>query len=182
MDFRQIRYIIEVAECRSVSRAADNLHVSQSAVSHYIRHAEESLGARLFDRKANPLTLTYAGMCYVESARKILAENDRLTRKLRSINNYARKLIRIGTSRDRTSYMLPKILPGFREKYPEVKIEIHTDSEQKLREGLLKGRTDILLLPDDGKELPRNIETQVIYTRRILNPSRLLKRGEVYRR
>ena len=168
MDFRQMRYIVEVAECRSVSRAADNLHVSQSAVSHYVRHAEETLGVKLFDRKAAPLALTYAGMCYVESARKILAENDRLTRELRSITGYTRKLIRIGTSRDRASYMLPKILPGFIAKYPDVKIEIHTDSGQNLREGLQKGRTDILLLPDDGKELARNINTQVIYTEPLL--------------
>ena len=163
-----MRYIVEVAECRSVSRAADNLHVSQSAVSHYIRHAEETLGVKLFDRKAAPLALTYAGMCYVESARKILAENDRLTRELRSITGYTRKLIRIGTSRDRASYMLPKILPGFIAKYPDVKIEIHTDSGQNLREGLQKGRTDILLLPDDGKELAHNINTQVIYTEPLL--------------
>lgn len=66
MDFRQMRYIIEVAECRSVTRAADNFRVSQLSVSHYIRHTEDSLGVKLFNRSVNPLGLTYAGMIYVE--------------------------------------------------------------------------------------------------------------------
>ena len=168
MDFRQMKYIIEAAECQSVTKAADNLHVSQSAISHYIRHAEESLGVRLFDRTANPISLTYAGMCYVESARKILAENDRLTRELRSITGYTKKLLRIGTSRDRASFMLPKLLPAFRKKYPDIKIEIFTDSGQALRENLSKGRIDILFLPDDGKDLAPNISAQTIYTEDLL--------------
>ena len=168
MDFRQMRYIIEAAECQSVTKAADNLHVSQSAISHYIRHAEDSLGVKLFDRTASPIALTYAGMCYVESARKILAENDRLTRELRSITGTEKKLLRIGTSRDRASYMLPKLLPVFRRKYPAVKIEIFTDSGQSLRENIGKGRLDVLFLPDDGKELAPNISAQAIYVEEML--------------
>lgn len=53
MDFRQMRYLITVAEHRSVSRAAKALYISQSALSHYIKYAEEDLGVRLFDRSTS---------------------------------------------------------------------------------------------------------------------------------
>lgn len=168
MDFRQMRYVVEVAECRSVTRAADNLHVSQSAVSHYIRHAEDSLGVKLFDRSANPLGLTYAGMVYVESAKRILTEHDGMKRRLRESSGHVKRLLRIGTSRDRASYMLPKIIPEFMRRCPGTRTEIFTESGQVLRERLKKGRIDILMLPDDGKEISPNINAEIIYTEELL--------------
>ena len=172
MDFRQMRYLIEVAECRSVSRAASNLYVSQSAVSHYIKYAEESLGVRLFDRSTNPITLTYAGQCYIEAARKILLENEKLSREIRDITNHMTGLLRIGTSRDRASYMIPKLLPGFKAKYPGIKVEVFTESGKILREKLHEGRIDLLILPDDGKEIPIGICTRVIYVEELLLAAR----------
>ena len=168
MDFRQMRYLIEVAECQSVSRAADNLYVSQSAISHYIKYVEESLGVKLFDRSTNPITLTFAGKCYIETARKILLENEKLSREIRDITNHMIGLLRIGTSRDRASYMIPKILPRFKEKYPGIKVEIFTESGKILRQKLHEGRIDLLILPDDGKEIPPSICTRVIYTEELL--------------
>ncbi|MBQ7155431.1 MAG: LysR family transcriptional regulator [Synergistaceae bacterium] len=163
-----MRYLFEVAECQSVSRAASNLYVSQSAISHYIKYAEESLGVRLFDRSTNPISLTYAGKCYIETARKILFENEKLSREIRDITNHMTGLLRIGTSRDRASYMIPKLLPGFKKKYPGIKVEVFTESGQVLRHKLREGRIDLLILPDDGKEIPPGVCTRVIYAEELL--------------
>lgn len=168
MEFRQMRYLIEVAECQSVSKAASNLYVSQSAVSHYIKYAEETLGVKLFDRSTNPISLTYAGKCYIETAKKIILENEKLSREIRDITNHMTGLLRIGTSRDRASYMIPKLLPGFKEKYPGIKVEIFTESGKNLRQKLHEGRVDLLILPDDGKEIPAGICTRVIYAEEML--------------
>lgn len=80
MDLRQLQYIKTVAELRNVTRAADALHISQPALSRYIRSVEEELDIQLFDRSTSPLSLTYAGERYLESARRILLENERLKR------------------------------------------------------------------------------------------------------
>lgn len=107
MDFRQIQYLTAIAEYQSITKAADALYISQSAMSHYVQKAEAELGVLLFDRSTTPITLTYAGRKYMESARKILLENDRLMKEFRDITHHMTGKLRIGTSRDRASYMMP---------------------------------------------------------------------------
>ena len=63
MEFRQIEYILTLAETRNMTRAAEKLFISQPALSHYLKCVEEELGTRLFDRSTTPMTLTYAGKC-----------------------------------------------------------------------------------------------------------------------
>jgi transposase InsO family protein len=82
MDFRQLQYLTAVAEHRNVTKAAESLYISQSALSHYIRKTEEELGVQLFDRSTTPISLTYAGQCYIQSAQRILLENQRLMKEL----------------------------------------------------------------------------------------------------
>ena len=56
MDFRQLQYLTAVAEHRNVTKAAESLYISQSALSHYIRKTEEELGVQLFDRSTTPIS------------------------------------------------------------------------------------------------------------------------------
>ena len=103
MEFRKLNYLLTLAECRNMTRAAEKLYISQSALSHYLKNVEEELGTPLFDRSTSPLTLTYAGKCFMESAKKILMENDRLEKELRDITLHMTGKLRVGTSRDRAS-------------------------------------------------------------------------------
>ncbi len=168
MDFRQLQYLTVVAEYQSITKAAKALYISQSAMSHYVQKAEAELGIQLFDRSTNPLTLTYAGELYMESARKILMENDRLTREFRDITRHMTGKLRIGTSRDRASYMMPRILPVFAQKYPGIKVEIFTESGEKLQEALRNGRIDLLLLAGDQKLNQQGLSAQNIYTEELV--------------
>ena len=88
MDFRQLQYMLTLAEYKNMTRASEALYISQSALSHYLKNVEQELGVTLFDRSTNPLSLTYAGKCYMESARRILMENDRMLRELRDITHH----------------------------------------------------------------------------------------------
>ena len=85
MDFRQLQYLTTVAKYRNVTKAADALYISQSALSHYIKNIEDELGVLIFDRSTTPISLTEAGRCYMESAQRILGENERLMKELRDI-------------------------------------------------------------------------------------------------
>ena len=172
MDFRQMRYLIAIAEHRSVSRAAKALYISQSALSHYIKYVEEDLGVRLFDRSTSPMSLTYAGECYVETARQILMANERLMKEVRDITRHMTGTLRLGAPRDRAAYMVPKLLPSFSARYPGIKVEVFTENGQALKEALRDGRADLLLLPDDGRGNEPWISAQTIYAEELLLAAR----------
>lgn len=168
MDFRQLQYLTAIAEYQSITKAAEALYISQSAMSHYVQKAEAELGVQLFDRSTTPIKLTYAGEKYMESARKILMENDRLMKEFRDITNHMTGILHIGTSRDRASYMLPRLLPEFASMYPGIEIDVYTGSGQHLRQVLREGRIDLLILPEDPKENMSGLSTQHIYSEELI--------------
>ncbi len=162
MDFRQLQYLTAIAEYRSITKAADALYISQSALSHYLKGAESELGVQIFDRSTTPLSLTYAGERYMESARLIMRENDRLMKELRDITDHMTGRLSLGISRNRESYTIPRILPIFAERYPGITVDIYTESGQKLIDALRSGRVDLILLPDEW-----GIETSGLCVERI---------------
>lgn len=168
MDFRQLQYITAVAEYRNVTKAAEALYISQSALSHYIRKTEEELGVQLFDRSTVPISLTYAGRCYIESAQRILLENERLMKELREITENMTGVLRIGVSRDRASYTMPRLVRDFQAIYPGIRVDIFTQSAQQLYEALKTGRIDLLLLPGAGRDTDPSITCQKLYTEELV--------------
>ena len=172
MNLRELNYILKVAEVKSVTGAANELHISQPALSRYIHDVEEELGAKIFDRSTNPISLTYAGECYVRTANRILLEHENLRREIRDITHHMTGRLRIGTSRDRASFMMPKILPVFCAKYPGIDTEIFTESGQRLREALRDGRIDIMILPDTSTDDAYNFESRLIYTEELVLAAR----------
>lgn len=87
LDSKQMHYILKVVECQNITRAAEQLYVSQPALSSLISKVEEELGAKIFNRNTTPLTLTQEGECYVRTARKILALQQAMTEEIENIRN-----------------------------------------------------------------------------------------------
>jgi DNA-binding transcriptional LysR family regulator len=77
LDSRHLRLIAEIANAQSVTRAADRLHVTQSAVSHQLRDLEEKLGTPLFLRSGRRMLPTAAGTHLAETARRVLEDISR---------------------------------------------------------------------------------------------------------
>lgn len=168
MDFRQLHYLTVVARCRNVTKAADSLYISQSALSHYIRNVEEELGVRLFDRSTNPISLTAAGKVYMDSAQRILMENERLTKELRDITNHMTGTLTLGTSTDRCSYMVPKLLPRFMEMYPGIRVNVEVSGGQRLQDMLREGEIDMMLLPGLPEDNDQGLASEVLYTEELI--------------
>ncbi len=168
MDFRQLKYLTAVAEYQSITKAAEALFISQPAMSHYIKKAEEEFGIQLFDRSTTPITLTYAGQKYMESAQRILLENDRLMKEFRDITHHMTGRLKVGTSRDRASYMLPRLVCPFRELYPGIELTVTTGSGQKLLEALRSGAIDLVLLPSSEADNLQGIDCRTIYEEELL--------------
>ena len=76
MELRQLRYVEAVARHRHFTRAAEELHVAQSALSHQVRRLEDELGIELFERTSRRVVTTDAGKAVAERARRVLAEVD----------------------------------------------------------------------------------------------------------
>ncbi len=76
--------------------------------------------------------------------------------------------LRIETSRDRASFMMPKLLLSFCAEYPGIDTEIFIDSGKKLREALRDGRIDMLILPDTWPDDSYNFESRLIYTEELV--------------
>lgn len=152
-------YIAAVARCRSFSKAAEMLHVSQPWLSSAVKKTEQELGLALFDRSTNPVSLTEAGRYYVEQADKISAIEEEMRNRFAQLRELSGKHLRIGSSMFFCAYVLPELLSDFRGTHPDVKVLLNEGSGVELAEKLLKGELDLML----GVEKPeqKGITTQL---------------------
>lgn len=149
MEYRQMRYVLKVAEERSFSQAAKKLYIAQPSLSQCIQRLEKQLGVLLFDRAVTPLRLTFAGERYIDTAKQILALNDQLIQQMDDIADLKTGRITIGSSPFRSTYLLPQVLPIFQKQFPGIEIVLAEGTTAELEEFALNGTTDfsIVLLP-----------------------------------
>jgi len=145
MDSRELRYVLKVAEEKSFSKAAQKLYITQPSLSQYIMKLEEKLGVRLFDRNTVPLTLTPAGEHFAEKAQNILNLTSQLQHQMKDISKLQNERITLGITPYRGRWFLPKILPLFHTKYPNIEVNIIEDSSLKLEQLVLNGDIDFSL-------------------------------------
>lgn len=163
MDFREMTYITAVADMGSITAAAKKLYISQPSLSYIVSKVEQDVGVKLFERKNYPLTLTYAGEKYVETARKILALNNNLRRELMDIAQGEKGQISFGIPTERAGYMLPEVMRRFHEKYPGVEIRLLEAKSDELLDRLQKDEINFYFIPRSRAELPDGIRTELIY-------------------
>jgi DNA-binding transcriptional LysR family regulator len=155
MEFRDIQYVLKVAEEKSFSNAAQKLFITQPSLSQSIARIEESLGVRLFDRSKKPLVLTFAGKRFVETAYQISNYEKQLHKQMKDIANLKNEHITLGVSQFRGKYFFPKVLPIFYEKYPGITVSIYEDHASGLENAILTGDIDfsVEILPVKSNEL-----------------------------
>ncbi|HBP23921.1 MAG TPA: hypothetical protein DD632_00160 [Oribacterium sp.] len=167
MDFRELSYIIAVADHHSVTEAAKKLYISQPSLSYIISKVEDDLGVKLFDRKTSPITLTYAGERYVKTAREILRLKDNLRRELSDIGHGQKGRINIGIPTERAGYMLPKVIGPFRERFPNIEIHLQESKSEEIITNLMNDKIAFCVLPGGTDHLPIGVKTEYIYTERL---------------
>ena len=167
MDFRELSYIIAVADHHSVTEAAKKLYISQPSLSYIISKVEEDLGVKLFDRKTNPISLTYAGERYVKTAREIMLLKDNLRRELADIGHGQKGRINIGIPTERAGYMLPKVIGPFRAQFPNIEIHLQESKSEEIITNLINDKIAFCVLPGGTDHLPVGVKTEYIYTERL---------------
>ncbi len=154
-NLNRYRLFCAVAECESISKAAELNYISQPAISKAITKMEESLGTVLFNRNHRGVTLTDEGKVFYDELKSafdiIKAGED----KLRSINELGIGRLRLGASSVLCKAMLLPYLKGFINENPHIKITIECQSSSRIHKMLMDGVIDVGLMvkPDNMTEM-----------------------------
>ncbi len=140
----QLRTLIVVARTGGVHKAAQEMHLTQPAITARIRNLEQSLGVKLFDRKA-AMRLTKSGRALVSYAEQYLKLNDLILRDVARPEGVD-LLLRIGVSETIVQSWLPEFVSRLREAFPKVTVEIDVDVSLILRQRLLGNEIDFALM------------------------------------
>jgi LysR family transcriptional regulator, hydrogen peroxide-inducible genes activator len=155
----ELRYLVALANRAHFGRAAEDCHVSQPTLSTQIRKLEEYLGVTLIERNAKSFSLTSMGCEVVEKARKILGQVDALLASTRQAHEPLTGPLNLGVIPSLAPYLLPRLLPLFKNHYPRLQLVVHEDLTGHLLERLRAYQIDaaLLALPLDGgdfEEIP----------------------------
>ena len=146
MDVKYLNYILAIANRHNMTKAAEDLFVSQSSLSQYLSRLEQELGTPLFIRSKGELSLTSAGVLYVEAAQKVVKLQKELYQNIAALSQKGR--IRVGVTSNWGLRMLTEIIPLFREQYPGITIEITETSLPAFKKALTEGTLDVGLASD----------------------------------
>ena len=138
-------YFLTIAKERSISKAAEQLYLSQPYLSQYLAKLEHTLGVALMDRSHTPLTLTSAGEVFYAYLERQSYLDRQLLSDLRDIQDRNRPVLHIGVSPWRGAMLLPDILPRFREEFPMVDFSLYEGNSNQLEDELSHGRVDLVI-------------------------------------
>jgi LysR family transcriptional regulator for metE and metH len=131
-----------------MTKAADGLHLTQSALSHQLRDIESRFNTPFFLRVGKRMVLTPAGRRVLESAARILEDLGRAEEDVRQIARHDEGVIRVATQCNTGYHWLPPLLATFNRKHPRVNISILPDATDRPVAALLDGRLDLAILTD----------------------------------
>ena len=125
MDLKQIEYIVKIDDEHSITRAAEKLFVTQSALNQQLLRLEKELGAPLFHRSKVDMRPTEIGQVYLDNAREILRIKQRTYNLINDMTDAKKGRLSIGFTPGRGSEMFTHVYPSFHQAYPNVIVEPH---------------------------------------------------------
>ena len=140
-------YIKKIAQAKSISVAADQLGISQPALSSYLKKVEGELGVVLFDRSRQPLELTEAGRVYLDYLDEVVVRQKELMKNLSDINDLKTGSLTVGGASFFNVAYLPKAIAAFASENPGIDIEIVDDRVPRLEAMAQKGLLDLFITP-----------------------------------
>ena len=146
VEVRHLRLVAAVAGVGSLTRAGDQLHLTQSALSHQLRDIESRLGAALFLRVGKRLVLTPAGERLLTSAKDVLERLRQTEHDIRTMGRDRAGVLRITTECYTCYHWLPPLLLRYRRKFPRVEVRIDVEATRRPIEMLLAGKLDLAII------------------------------------
>ena len=164
MGIKHIRTVIEnfrirvfrtVARQLNFSRAADELFLTQPAITQQVKALEEEIGTPLFDRSGGRITLTQAGKALLPFAEKVKQISDQAFAAVAAVSGDQAGELQIGASQTIAQYLLPTFVAGFTKANPRVRITVRTGNTEAILEALVAHQIQLALIegPDRRKDL-----------------------------
>ena len=148
----QLRTFLAVARRLSFTRAAEELHLTQPAVSAHIRKLERSVGAALFEQIGRRISLTGTGHILYRYAERMLALEEELRAEIADVQDICQGELAIGTSTTVGISVLPDLLRRYRQAYPLVRLQVRIGNFPEVVHGLLDGQLDAGLMPNETSD------------------------------
>ncbi|HEY1972148.1 MAG TPA: LysR family transcriptional regulator [Pseudonocardia sp.] len=162
LNLRHLEFFVAAAAAGTMTRTANELHVSQSAVSQAIAELERQLGVQLLiRRRAKGLALTAAGRHLLGEARDLLVRAEDLRAGARDLGQSLSGNLVIGCFQTIAPFVVPQLLEGFEARHPGVSVDYVEGSLSELHELLLDGGCEVAVLYD--MDLPPGIDRTVLY-------------------
>ncbi len=151
----QLRILKAIAAEGSFKRAADTLYISQPAVSLQVQNLEKQLNIPLFNRGGRKAQLTEAGRLLLSYGEKIITLCRETCRAVEDLQNLNGGTLTIGASEITGTYLLPRMIGLFRQKYPDVVVQLQIYSTRRTAWGVNNGQVDLAII---GGDVPNELQ------------------------
>jgi len=151
MDYRDEVFLL-VAENLSFSRAAEDLFISQPAVTKHVKELESRLNIALFERKGNKIYLTKAGKLIYTYLKKIKQDYQEMEFELGRLNDTFKGILRIGASSTISQYIIPKVIAAFHKRYPKIDLHLLNGNSFEMEQKLFENEIDLALVENESSQ------------------------------
>jgi DNA-binding transcriptional LysR family regulator len=158
MELRHLIYFVAVAERLNFSRAAEDLHVAQPAISQQIHSLEKELGEPLFERVGKRVQLTDAGQALLPHARLIISAVEAARNEIRERGKLLKGTVKLGAPPTVSANVLPARLTAFEKKYPGLDVRLREAGTDTLLKLVEQGELDLAIVSTDL--LPPIVDSQ----------------------
>lgn len=146
MDIRVLKYFLEIVKTGNITKAAENLHITQPTLSRQIMDLEEEVGAKLFDRGKRKVALTDKGITYYRYAQDIVSTLEKAQSEMASTGDETTGVLAIGCVETKAAVFLMDVINQFHKKYPKVQYEFYNAYSDDIKNRLDANKLDIGIL------------------------------------
>jgi DNA-binding transcriptional LysR family regulator len=151
----QLRILKAVASEGSFRKAADSLYISQPAISLQIHNLEKQLNILIFDRERRKISLTEEGEMLLKYSNRILSLCDETCKAIEDVQNLQGGTLIIGASQTTGTYLMPRLIGLFRQKYPQVTVQLKVHSTRRIAWNVANGHVNLAII---GGEIPLELK------------------------
>nr|YP_009504467.1 LysR transcriptional regulator [Cyanophora sudae]AWW13624.1 LysR transcriptional regulator [Cyanophora sudae] len=157
----QLRIIKAIATEGSFKKAAESLYMTQPAISLQIQTLERKLNIALFDRSGRRALMTEAGHLFLRYGDCVLALCEETCHALEDLRNLQGGTLVIGASQTTGTYLMPRLIGLFRQRYPQVTVKLHVHSTRRISWNIANGQVDLAVI---GGEVPHELQESLTIT------------------
>ena len=161
INLQYLRVFLTVAEHEHITRASEELILSQPAVTKTIQHLEQEVGLELIERHGRRIALTHAGHVLHNYARRVFALEREMEEALSALRDVDAGEVTVAASTTTGVYLLPPIVARFHVRYPKVTLNITILNSHEIVEETLNWKLDFGLVEGEASALPQGLQVEV---------------------